>query len=276
MRQYGLRRAIANLKKLGLIQTARHWINQYKRVMFYHIGYERLKTFTGDGCDLITTRCVNSEQFNVQTEHTTDTDTSRTSTSEQQTVVVSEMNEGLDDIDSLRAQSCNQTSEAEVSNRERDNLFLVSSGNNFAIQNARFPELVEAVAQAIPSGRQAYAHPAASPLPTTLKRAIAPFPDPVQPSTTCDRLPKPPTAEAPNQKSIWISSSGDRGSLDLAVPQAIVPAGFSEWFDQMRAQGLVVAATTIVGVHKTLHIQQGWIQTQQLIQIMQNDSKRCQ
>jgi hypothetical protein len=98
MSEYGLRKAIANLKKLGLIETAQHWISQYKRVMFYRIDYERLKVFAPDVCDLITTRCVNSNQFNVQPEHATYTDTSsNTSLSEQQTAVVSEMNESFED-----------------------------------------------------------------------------------------------------------------------------------------------------------------------------------
>lgn len=53
---------------------------------------------------------------------------------------------------------------------------------------------------------------------------------------------------------------------NLAVPQAIVPAGFSEWFDQMKAQGVVVAATAIDGMHHTLHIQQGWVPTAELME----------
>jgi len=45
MTEYALRKAIANLQKLGLIQTAQHWINTYNRVMFYRIDYERLQAF---------------------------------------------------------------------------------------------------------------------------------------------------------------------------------------------------------------------------------------
>jgi hypothetical protein len=43
--------------------------------------------------------------------------------------------------------------------------------------------------------------------------------------------------------------------------EAGVPAGFSQWFDRARVQGLVIAATMIERVHHTLHIQQGWIPT---------------
>jgi hypothetical protein len=50
--------------------------------------------------------------------------------------------------------------------------------------------------------------------------------------------------------------------LNIAeASRAIVPASFSQWFDRARAKGLVLAATTIEGVHHTLHIQQGWIPT---------------
>lgn len=49
--------------------------------------------------------------------------------------------------------------------------------------------------------------------------------------------------------------------LTAESSEAGVPVGFSQWFDRARAQGLVIAATTIEGVHHTLHIQQGWIPT---------------
>lgn len=179
MSEYGLRKAIANLKKLGLIETAQHWISQYKRVMFYRIDYERLKTFASDICGLITTRCVNSDQFDVQTERTTYTDTSsNTSLSEQKTVVVSEMNESLEDMDSLETQSYNRASGVEAGTPGGDSISPASSGNNFAIQDAKFPELIDP--ELIDAVAQAIAHPAAFPLPTALKRAIAEFPDRAQ------------------------------------------------------------------------------------------------
>ncbi|MDX2244787.1 MAG: hypothetical protein NW224_29275 [Leptolyngbyaceae cyanobacterium bins.302] len=265
MSEYGLRKAIANLKKLGLIETAQHWISQYKRVMFYRIDYERLKTFAPDMCDLITTRCVNSDQFDVQTEHTTYTDTSsNTSLSEQQTVVVSEMNESFEEMDSLETQSYNRASEVEAGNPERDSISPASSGSNFAIQDAEFPELIDAVAQAI-------AHLTDSPLPTALKRAIAQFPDRVKPAI--DYLNQQQQKQPINNPVGYLYEAIVEG-WNLAVPKATlagsakqcVPDGFSEWFNQMKAQGLVVAAMTIDGVHHTLHIQHDWVQTHELMQ----------
>lgn len=265
MSEYGLRKAIANLKKLGLIETAQHWISQYNRVMFYRIDYERLKTFAPDVCDLITTRCVNSDQSDMQTEHTTDTDTSSNiSLSEQQTVVVSEMNKSLKEMDSLKTQSCNRDSGVEAGNLGGDNLSPASSGNNFAVQDAEFPELIDAVAQAI-------AHPAGSPLPTALKRAIAQSPDRVKPAI--DYLSHQQQKRPINNSVGYLYQAIVEG-WNLVVPQAIlavsakqyIPDGFNEWFDQMKEQGLVVAATTIDGVHHTLHVIEGWQPTQQLMQ----------
>ncbi|MBD1852072.1 hypothetical protein [Leptolyngbya sp. FACHB-711] len=76
MTQYSLRKAIANLKKLGLIQTAQHWITSYKRVMFYRINYDRLSAFTGTVCDLVTPRCANSDPTDVLNDRTTNTEIS--------------------------------------------------------------------------------------------------------------------------------------------------------------------------------------------------------
>jgi hypothetical protein len=47
MGEYGLRKAIANLKKLELIQTAQHWITSYKRVMFY-LSIQLISPASGD------------------------------------------------------------------------------------------------------------------------------------------------------------------------------------------------------------------------------------
>jgi hypothetical protein len=137
--------------------------------------------------------------------------------------------------------------------------FLASSGNDFSFQDAEFPELANAVAQAI-------AHPASSPLPAALKRAIAQFPDRVQPAI--DYL-NHQQQKRQIKNSVGYLYQAIVESWNLAVPQATlavsakqhVPAGFSEWFDQMKAQGLVVAATTVDGIHHTLHTQQGWIPT---------------
>jgi hypothetical protein len=271
MSEYGLRKAIANLKKLGLIETAQHWISQYKRVMFYRIDYERLKIFAPDVCDLITTRCVNSDQFDVQSEHTTNTNTSsNTSLLEQQPVVVSEIKESFEEMNSLETQSYKRVSEVEAETPGGDSPAPASSGNKLAVQGAKFPELMDAVAQAI-------AHPASSPLPTALKRAIAQFPDRVQ--TAIDYLSHQQQKRQIKNPVGYLYEAIVEG-WNLVVPQATlassakqhVPDDFSEWFDQMKAQGLVVAATTIEGVHHTLHMQQGWVPTQQLM----SEAQECE
>ncbi|MEP1079572.1 hypothetical protein NDI52_29625 [Leptolyngbya sp. PL-A3] len=55
-------------------------------------------------------------------------------------------------------------------------------------------------------------------------------------------------------------------NLPASQTSSIVPQGFNEWFNGARAQGLVLAAIASDGVHYTLHIQQGWIPTTQLMQ----------
>ena len=258
MSEYGLRKAIANLKKLGLIETAQHWISQYKRVMFYRIDYERLKAFTLNVCDLITTRCVNSDQFDVQAEHTTYTDTSSsTSLSEQQTVVVSEVNESLEDMDSLETQSCDQASGIEAETPGGDNLSPASSGNNFSIQDVEFPELIDAVAQAI-------AHPEGSLLPTASKKAIVQFPNRVQPAI--DYLNHQQQKRQINNPVGYLYQAIVEGWNLQVKKNSILPKGFNEWFEQMKHQGLVVAAMTIDGIHHTLHIQQEWVPTAELME----------
>ena len=55
----------------------------------------------------------------------------------------------------------------------------------------------------------------------------------------------------------------------LTIPQPSVSGvliGFRTWFDQAKAQGLVLAAMTIDGVHHTLHAVQGWLPTSYLMQ----------
>jgi hypothetical protein len=45
----------------------------------------------------------------------------------------------------------------------------------------------------------------------------------------------------------------------------VVPIGFKKWFDQAQAQERVIAATTIDGVHHTLHVHKGWVPTSELM-----------
>ncbi|MBM0744985.1 hypothetical protein JOY44_26050 (plasmid) [Phormidium sp. CLA17] len=258
MSEYGLRKAIANLKKLGLIETAQHWISCCKRVMFYRIDYERLNTFTEDFCDLVAPRFVNSDHIDARSGRIANTETSpETSFSEQQTDVVSDMNENLEDMDFLKTQSCNQASEVEAGTLGGDNLSRASSGNDFAIQDAEFPELIDAVAQAV-------AHPAGSPLPTALKRAIAQFPDRVQ--AAIDYLNHQQQKQQIKNPVGYLYQAIVKNWKLQIEKNSILPKGFNEWFDQMKRQGLVVAAMVIDGIHYTLHSQLGWITTTQLIQ----------
>ncbi|MEP1080202.1 hypothetical protein NDI52_33105 [Leptolyngbya sp. PL-A3] len=69
MSEYGLRKAIANLKKLGLLQTAQHGLSQYNRVMFYRIDYERLNGFLGAVCEQNASRCEESDRVDVRSDH---------------------------------------------------------------------------------------------------------------------------------------------------------------------------------------------------------------
>jgi hypothetical protein len=165
MSEYGLRKAIANLKKLGLIQTAQHWITSYKRVMFYRIDYERLRTFVGDVCDQFTYRCVNSDHVDAYSYHTSNSEiSSDTSNSEQQTVVVSSDLENI-----FSASDHGSIPDVEVQGAEEGIVSSASSGNNSSNEDMVFPELVDMVSQAI-----------GQPIPPTLKRAIAQYPERVE------------------------------------------------------------------------------------------------
>lgn len=254
MSEYGLRKAIANLKKLGLIQTAQHWITSYKRVMFYRIDYQQLVTFAGDVCDLITDRCVNSDQVDVLPDRMTDTNTSsNTSFSEQQTVVVSEINESLEDTSGLEIPTCDRTSRVEVSSSEADRFFQASSGKILAVQPTELPELINAVAQAIGQS-----------LPAALKKAIAQFPERVQPAITYLHFQQQ-QRQIKNPVGYLYSAVINGWEITISEP-SITPAGFKQWFDCAKRRGLVIAATLIGEIHHTLHVQHGWLPTEQLMQ----------
>ncbi|MBD2024193.1 hypothetical protein [Leptolyngbya sp. FACHB-711] len=256
MTQYGLRKAIANLKKLGLIQTAQHWITSYKRVMFYRIDYDRLSAFAGTVCDLVTLRCANSDPIDVLNNRTTDTETSSdNSLSEQQTafVVVSQMNEEeTGSAETGKAAGGEQGSGVEVDSAMEGTLSPASSGEVVEIQSAEFPELAEEVAEAI-------GYPPNTPLPTALKEAIERFPDRVKPAIAYLRQQQQ-KRQIKNPMG-YLYEAIVKGWNVQIEKHSILPKGFNEWFDYMKRQGLVIAATTIDGIHHTLHIQQGWIPT---------------
>lgn len=258
MSEYGLRKAIANLKKLELIQTAQHWITSYQRVMFYRIDYEKLKAFASDLCDLVTSRSVNSEPIEVPDNRTTDTDTSSiTSFSELQTVVVSQIDQSLENTTALEITDHDHVSRLEVSSAQADSFSSASFGKNSDIQRAEFPELMSAVAQAI-------SHPQSSPLPIVLEKAVSEFPDRVQPAIVYLRHQQQRRA-IQNPVGYLYRAIVEGWNLPQSS-DAATPAGFRDWFDQAKAQGLVVAATIINGVHQTLQVKHGWMPTVQVMQ----------
>jgi hypothetical protein len=173
MSEYGLRKAIANLKQLGLIQTAQHWISQYQRVMFYRIDYERLNAFMGEMCDLITSPDVNCDRIDVSPDHTSITEiTLDTSLIRQQTVVVL-MNEEIKPEDTQTTGGLASIAPEQGAIASRGENIPPSSGETSNSQSVNFPELVDAVASALqqaPGER----------LPVNLKKAIEQFPDRVK------------------------------------------------------------------------------------------------
>jgi hypothetical protein len=259
MSEYGLRKAIANLKKLGLIHTAQHWISSYKRVMFYRIDYERLSAFAGVVCDLITPPCVNSAPIDIQSEHTAYTNTSsNTSVSEQQRVVVSQMHDCVEETSLLQEQSCNSAIGVEGDTSGVDKLPSASSGDKVAAQDGMFPELIAVVTQAI-------AHPTGSPLPPALQRAITQYPHRVQPAIQYLKHQQQKRT-IQNPAGYLYQAIVEGWEVQSSESLGIVPECFHAWFNRAKAAGLVIAATTIDGTHHTLHVQQGWVQTHQLMQ----------
>jgi len=265
MSEYGLRKAIANLKKLGLIETAQHWISQYKRVMFYRIDYGRLNAFSGDSCEYITPPGVNSDRIEVSTDRTSHTETSsNTSFSEQQTVVVLEVESlGVDDSpedgSDLAVSECDRVSELNLNDSEPDPFPLVSSGNKLETQPSEFPELQDAVVEAIASSPD-------TPLPNSLKQAIVQFPERVKEAIAYLQHQQQ-KRQIQNPMGYLYEAIVSGWNLSIARPISIsmLPEGFNEWFDEMKRQGQVAAAMTIDGVHHTLHNQQGWVPTEQLM-----------
>ncbi|MEP0914546.1 hypothetical protein NDI45_26955 [Leptolyngbya sp. GB1-A1] len=260
MTQYGLRKAIGNLKKLGLIQTAQHWITSYKRVMFYRIDYDRLSAFAGAVCDLVTLRCANSDPTDMLNDHTTNTEISSNNSfpKQQKPFVVSSTNEEeAGSAEAGEVAGCEQGSGVEVNSAIEATLSPASSGKITEIQLAEFPELMELMEQAA----EAIEHPPNTPLPAALKEAIERFPKRVKPAIVYLRHQQQ-KRQIKNPVGYLYEAIVQGWELPMAESsEAIVPVGFSQWFDRARAQGLVIAATTIDGIHHTLHIQQGWIPT---------------
>jgi hypothetical protein len=258
MSEYGLRKAIANLKQLGLIQTAQHWISEYKRVMFYRIDYERLKDFSGETCDLITPPGVNSDRIDVSTVHTSITETSsETSLTRQQTDVVAVITSELEQEDTQSKGDSTTVIEIEGAIASARENIPPSSGESSKIADANFPELVEEVAAAL--------HKPAETLPLNLKKAIEQFSDRVKGAIAYLKYQQSKRGIT-NPVGYLYQAIVSGWELAIAEPTlSVVPVGFKEWFDQAKAQGIVVAATTIEGVHHTLHVERGWVMTTELM-----------
>ncbi len=265
MSEYGLRKAIANLKKLGLIQTAQHWLNSYKRVMFYRIDYEKLKAFAANLCDLVAPQCVDDDPVEMRSDRTTDTEISSEISSEQQTVVVSEMQQNAQDIKAL--QKCDRTLE-EVPSSKADQASSAGSGKYSDVQNSQFPELIHAVDRALfPSRPDERIHASGSRLPTALARAIAEFPERVEPAIAYLKdQQKRHRIQNPAGYLYQAIMEGWRLSVTPRSSSSMIPDGFSPWFDWAKASGLVVAATIIEGVHQTLQVEGGWLPTDFMMQ----------
>ena len=55
-------------------------------------------------------------------------------------------------------------------------------------------------------------------------------------------------------------------ALSVSQTTPILPEGFNEWSDQVRAQGLVIASMMIDGIHHVLHAKNRWLPTIQMMQ----------
>lgn len=255
MSEYGLRKAIANLKKLGLIQTAQHWSYQYKRVMFYRIDYEQLKAFAPDLGVLITVREVISDQIDVRPDRSTDPNTSsEISLPEQQPGVVPEdVKLEFADPPGLPEQGIDPG--MQTADSEGESFPTPGSGNNSNAQLAEFPELIHAVRQAI---GQAPSKP--------LKQAIAQHPERVE-QAIAYLHDQQQQRRIKNPVGYLYQAITEEWDLTISGQSTVaVPDGFNHWFNWAKGQGFVIAATTINGTHHTLHIQHGWLPTKHLMQ----------
>ena len=138
-----------------------------------------------------------------------------------------------------------------------------SSGDISGSGAEEFPELVAAVAQAI-------ALPSGATLPASLRGAIktassqanARFPDRVL--EAIDYLNyQQQRRHIHNPVGYLYEAIVQKWKLhDSKLSADILPAGFSQWFNEARAEGRVLAAMMINEIHHTLHIDKGWVPTE--------------
>jgi len=249
MSEYGLRKAIANLKKLGLIQTAQHGLSQYNRVMFYRIDYGRLDRFIGGVCEQNAPRYVESDRIDVRSDHTSYTETSSDTTfKEQQTVVVVSVEE-IEPFEEPSGKGDHSPVLLEQpSDGGGDASSAPSSGKNAKPEPENFPELAAAVAQAV--GMEAAA------LPRNLRRAIAQYGERVE-GAIAYLQHQQQKRRIENPVGYLYEAIVSGWNLSVTQTSSILPDGFNAWFNQARQDGRVLAAMVIDGVHHTLHVQGG-------------------
>jgi hypothetical protein len=212
---------------------------------------------------------VSSDRIEVSTDRTSYSETSSdTSFSEQQTVVVLEaesleVDDGLEDQSDLAVSECDlecdRVFDLNLNDSEPDPFPLASSGNQLETQPSEFPELQDAVVEAIASSLDA-------PLPNSLKQAIVQFPERVKEAIAyLQHQQQKRQIQNPIGYLYEAIVSGWNLSIARPISISMLPEGFNEWFDEMKRQGQVAAAMTIDGVHHTLHNQQGWVPTEQLM-----------
>lgn len=199
---------------------------------------------------------MNSDRVEVSADLTTHTDTaSDTSLSEQQTSVA--LKESVEASGHAELPTYKADAEEKSLHTEMGNHAAPSSGENSDVQNPKFPELVNAVAQAVNLA------PSSS-LPASLKDAIAQFPDRVQPAIAYLQHQR---QRRSLQNPMGYLYKAITVGWDLIISEpSVTPFGFNKWFEWAKMQGWVIAATAIDNVHHTLHVQRGWLPTEQIMQ----------
>lgn len=182
-------------------------------------------------------------------------DYSDTSFKQQQTDdVVAFVNEE-DEQSALSGETaCSPVPREEPSHGEEGLSSAPSSGKNSEIKSENFPELIAAVAQAVGLD--------SSVLPKNLRRAIAQYPEQVERAIAyLQHQQQKRRIENP----VGYLYEAIVSNWGIAVIPSGVPVGFNEWFNWAKKQGQVLAATTVEGVHHTLHTQRGWLPTAELM-----------
>ncbi|MGG6297891.1 hypothetical protein ACQ4M4_26150 [Leptolyngbya sp. AN02str] len=117
-----------------------------------------------------------------------------------------------------------------------------------------FPELMDAVTQAV-----------GQPLSTTLKRAIAQYPERVEGAIQYFKQQQQ-RRKIGNPIGYLYTAIMEGWQVSVASEKLAVPQGFRQWFDWAKAQGVAIAAMMMDGVHHTLHTEHGWMLTKRAMQ----------